>query len=278
MTYKTLLVHLDTSNRVQARLEIALRFARRFDAHLTGLFATFMPDPRGFHAMAGSASWFETQRKLHEEQRGATERIFRAELQRAGVKGEWIAASQSAEPSVVAHCRYADLVILGQDDPDDPQTYIADRFPESVVMASGRPVLMLPYAGHHEAVGSRVLVAWNGSRESARALYDAMPLLAGAQRVTVARINTPGSGAPMRAPGTDVTATLARHGVNASYAELRNDIDETSGDALLSFAAGEGYDLLVMGAYGHARWKERVLGGVTRTIVDSATVPVLMSH
>ncbi|WP_233870409.1 universal stress protein [Paraburkholderia adhaesiva] len=278
MSYKTLLVHLDTSNRVQARLELALRLARRFDAHLTGLFATFVPDPREFRVMAGSASWFETHRKLREEQRGAAERIFRAELLRAGVEGEWIAASQNAEQSVITHSRYADLIIVGQSDPDDPETYVADRFPETVVLTSGRPVLVVPYAGRHEAVGSRALVAWNGSREASRAVHDAMPFLARAERVTVVRINTPSSPAPVRAPGTDIALTIARHGAHVDIVEISNDIDETCGDALLSLAADEAYDLVVMGAYGHARWKEQVVGGVTRTMFDSATLPVLMSH
>jgi len=278
MSYKTLLVHVDTSSRVQARLDIALRIARRFDAHLTGLFATFVPDPREFFVMAGSAAWFETHRKVLEEQRGAAERIFHAELRRAGVEGEWIAASQNGEQSVVRHSSYADLVILGQTDPDDPETYIADRFPETVVMASGRPVLVVPYAGRHDAVCSRALVAWDGSREAARAVHDAMPFLTRAERVTVLHVNTPGSPAPLATPVTDITLTLARHGVNVDFREMANDVDETCGDALLSLAAGDGYDLLVMGAYGHARWKERVLGGTTRTIFESATLPVLMSH
>jgi nucleotide-binding universal stress UspA family protein len=278
MSYKTLLVHLDTSHRVQTRLEVALRLARQFDAHLTGLFATFAPDPREFRVMAGSAGWFEAHSKLREEQRGAIERIFRAELLRAGVQGDWISTAQHGEESVVSHSRYADLIVVGQSDPDDPETFIADRFPETVVLTSGRPVLVVPYAGRHETVGSRVLVAWNGSRESARAVYDAMPFLARAERVTVLRINVPGSPAPVREPGADITLTLARHGVNVDAVEIASDSDETSGDALLSLSAEEGYDLVVMGAYGHARWKQQIVGGVTRTMFDSATLPVLMSH
>jgi len=228
--------------------------------------------------MAGSAAWYEDTRKLHEERRGAVERLFRAELQRAGVEGEWIAASQNAEQSVVAHSRYADLVIAGQTHSEDPETYIAEHFPETIVMESGRPLLLVPYAGRFQSLGTRALVAWNGSREATRAVHDAMPLLVGAARVTVLRINTPNAPAIAREPGTDIVLTLARHGVNVDFAELAHDLDESSGDALLSWAGGNGYDLLVMGAYGHARWKERVLGGVTRTLFESATLPVLMSH
>jgi nucleotide-binding universal stress UspA family protein len=278
MSYKTLLVHLDSSHRAQARLEIALRLARRFDAHLTGLFATFAPDPREFRLIASAASSLDAHRKLREEQAGAIERIFRAELLRAGVEGDWISTALHGEEAVVSHSRYADLVVVGQSDPDDPETFVADRFPETVVLTSGRPVLVVPYAGRHEAVGSRALVAWNGSREAARAVHDAMPFLTRAERVTVVRINVPGSPAPAREPGTDITQTLARHGVIVDVIEITNDSDETSGDALLSLSAEEGYDLVVMGAYGHARWKEQIVGGVTRTMFDSATLPVLMSH
>lgn len=278
MSYKTLLVHLDTSDRAQVRLEIALRLARQFDAHLTGLFATFTPDPREFYVMAGSATWFEEHRRLREEQRGAIERLFRAELRRAGVDGDWVAASQYAEQSFVAHTRYADLVIVGQTDPDDPETYVAEHFPETVVMESGRPVLLVPYAGRFETIGTRALVAWNGSREAARAVQDAMPLLAHAARVTILRVNAPGAPAPVREPATDLVLTLGRHGANVDFVETTNDIDETGGDTLLSWASSNGCDLLVMGAYGHTRWKEQVLGGMTHTIFEAATLPVLLSH
>lgn len=279
MTYKTLLVHLDTSACAQTRLGIALRLAQQYGAHVTGFFAAFAPDPRSFDVMAGSAAWFESHRKLREEQRGAIERLFHAELRRAGVEGDWIAvASPDAGQSAIDHSRYADLVLIGQADPDDPETYVAGHFPEDIVMTSGRPVLMVPYAGYHETLGTRVLVAWNGSRESARAVHDALPVLLRAQHVTVLQINSPDAPAPVRTPGTDITRTLARHGVNADFVEVTSDIDETCGDALLSWAAERSFDLAVMGAYGHARWREQVLGGATRTMFEAATLPVLMSH
>lgn len=278
MSYKTLLVHLDTSARAQARLDLALRLARRSGAHVTGLFAAFLPDARDFYVMAGSAGYYDAHRKLLDEQRGAIERLFHAELQRANVAGEWIAATQYAEEAVLRHARYADLVIAGQTDPDDPATYVADRFPESLVMGAGRPVLMVPYAGHFESVGRHVLVAWDGGREAARAVQDALPLLVDAERVTVLCVSPPGAPPLVRAPGADIAVTLARHGVNVDFVELNHDLDETTGDALLSYAAETRYDLLVMGAYGHARWTELVLGGVTRTMFNSMTLPVLMAH
>lgn len=278
MSYKTLLVHLDTSHRAQARLDAALRLARQFGAHLTGLFATFVPDPRAFYVLAGSSEYFETHRRSRDEQRGAIERLFRAELTRANVDGEWIAATGYPDEAVARAGRYADLVIAGQTDPDDPEAFIGERFPEDLVMSCGRPVLIVPYAGRCDPLGSRVLVAWDGSREAARAVHDALPLLAQAQQVTIAHVGTDAAPPAARMPAGHIAAALARHGVNANIAGLVRDVDEDAGATLLSYGADAGCDLLVMGAYGHARWQERVLGGVTRTLFESMTFPVLMSH
>ncbi|PXW25382.1 universal stress protein [Paraburkholderia caballeronis] len=278
MSYKTLLVHLDTSQRAQARLDVALRLARRFDAHLTGIFATFVPDPRSFYLMAGSADYFDSQRQTRDEQRAAIERLFHAELTRAGVEGQWLAPAEYANEAVIRASRGADLVIAGQADPEDPEAYLGDRFPEDLVMSSGRPVLVIPYAGRYDPLGDRVLIAWDGSREAARAVHDALPLLLFASRVSVVRVSTAGSPPKPQRPGLDIVDALARHGVAVDAAGIVSDADETAGNALLSYGADAGYDLVVMGAYGHARWQERMLGGVTRTMFESMTQPVLMSH
>ena len=123
-----------------------------------------------------------------------------------------------------------------------------------------------------------MLIAWDGSREAARAVHDALPLLLFASRVSVVRVSTAGSPPKPQRPGLDIVDALARHGVAVDAAGIVSDADETAGNALLSYGADAGYDLLVMGAYGHARWQERMLGGVTRTMFESMTQPVLMSH
>jgi len=278
MSYKTLLVHLDTSERAQTRVDIALRLARAFDAHVTGMFATFVLDPRSFYLTAGASEYLALQRQTRDEQRGAIERLFRAELTRAGVEGEWIAPDEYADEAVIHASRGADLVIAGQTDPEAPEASVGSRFPEDLVMMSGRPVLIVPYAGRCEPPGERVLVAWDGSREAARAVHDALPFLLRAARVSVVRVRTAGAPAPRRRPGIDIVDALARHGLHVDTAGVVSDADETVGTALLSYAADAGYDLVVMGAYGHRRWQERILGGVTRTMFESMTVPVLMSH
>ncbi|QIE25588.1 Universal stress protein family protein (plasmid) [Caballeronia sp. SBC1] len=279
MSYKSIVVQLDMSARAQPRLEYALRLALQFDAHLTGVFSAFSPDPRSFYVMAGTADYYEEHRKTRQQRHGALERIFHAELLRAGVRGQWIDYPDSAGEAIPRYARYADLVVAGQDDPDDPEAFISDHFPETLVMTSGRPVLFIPYTGVFPTLGANIMVAWNGSRESARAVHDAMPLLQRAEKVTVVRLNeSKDEQGANRIPGADIALLLARHDVKAEVAAIDDINDVPMGDMLLTGAADLGADLIVMGAYGHSRWQELVMGGATRTMLASMPIPVLMSH
>ena len=176
---------------------------------------------------------------------------------------------------VALHARYADLVVLGQPDSENGGEVDA-QVPEDVVLSAGRPALVVPYIGAGEEIGKRVLIAWDGGREAARAVNDALPLLEKAEFVAVLVVN-PSQGAHGEEPGADIALHLARHGiaVEAQHIEVR---DLSTGNALLSRLADEAIDLLVMGAYGHSRLREMVLGGVTREVFQQMTVPVLMSH
>ena len=138
--------------------------------------------------------------------------------------------------------------------------------------------MIVPYAGRFDTVGSNVLVAWNATREAARAVNDAMPILQKAEKVTVLSINPPSeeAGGPVW-PAADIALHLARHGVKAEASStVSHEIDV--GNAILSRAADFGSDLIVMGGYGHSRQREFILGGVTRTLLGHMTVPVIMSH
>jgi nucleotide-binding universal stress UspA family protein len=150
--------------------------------------------------------------------------------------------------------------------------------PEQVILGCGRPALVIPYIGPPATLGERVVVAWDASREAARAVNDALPLLERAKTVSVVTINPRqqpfGHG---EEPGADIGLHLARHDVKIEVERVvSRDIDVAN--TILSQVANEGADLLVMGAYGHSRLREYVLGGVTRTILAEMTVPVLMSH
>ncbi len=216
---------------------------------------------------------------MRRERFGATERLFRAELQRANLPGQWIESDEYANIAVPSHARCADLVVAGQDDPTDPESFIADHFPETLVMSAGRPVLFIPYTGTFATLGTNVMVAWNGSREAVRAVHDALPLLQRAAKTTIVTLNgQKGELRGNRIPGADIALVLARHGVEAEVADLDGVDDVSLGEMLLSRASQLGADLVVMGAYGHTRWQELVMGGVTRSMLQSTTVPVLMSH
>jgi nucleotide-binding universal stress UspA family protein len=174
------------------------------------------------------------------------------------------------------HARHADLLILGQEDAEDRSAYIARQFVEDVVMGSGRPAIVLPHAGPASPRMENVMIAWDGGRESARAATDALPLIRRASFVTIMTVQRhPRDGEPT---GIDVAAWLARHGIEASFTTAPKASGVNTGAMLLNMLADRHIDLLVMGAYGHARAQERLLGGVTRTMLQSMTVPVLMSH
>jgi nucleotide-binding universal stress UspA family protein len=279
MSYKSIAVHLDTSERAHPRLELALDLAKRFDAHITGVFSVFTPDPRSFYVMAGTAGYYPEHENLRQERRAALERLFHAEAMRAQVPVDWISTDEYANHAVPRLARCADLIVAGQDDPNDPDAYVGDHFPEALVMSAGRPVLMVPYAGNFPSAGSRITVAWDGSREATRAVHDALPFMRRATLTTIVTVNgakgePPGSWIP----GADIAAVVARHGVQVEVKNLVVQHADPIGEALLSHAADGGSDLLVMGAYGHARWQELVMGGVTRSVLQSMTLPVLMSH
>jgi nucleotide-binding universal stress UspA family protein len=278
MPYKTILVHLDVGARAGARLDLACQLARRFDAHLVGVHALTEIRLPGYAAvMTGQSEQIaEFQAHAAAELRERSEALFRKRVQAAGLdKTEYRAARVDAVEAVSLHARYADLVVAGQANDADASGVEPD-FVERLLLAAGRPVLVVPYAGNFTDVGKRVLVAWNASREATRALTDAIPLLRDAETVHVIAFDP--AGAPHGAvPGADIGLYLARHGIKVTVSQ-QSAPDVDVGNQLLSRAADLDADLIVMGAWGHSRLQELVMGGVTRTILESMTVPVLMSH
>ena len=176
---------------------------------------------------------------------------------------------------VMDHGRAADLIIAGQTDPDWDLSPLMD-FPERLALESGRPVLVVPYIGRYPEIGRNVVIAWKATREAARAAFDALPILAQAEKVQVLEVRERRDGASL-APDPTIAASLARHGIKAT---VRTSIaaDMSVGDEILSRLADADADLLVMGAYGHSRMREFVFGGATRHIARHMTVPTLFSH
>jgi nucleotide-binding universal stress UspA family protein len=281
MSYKDLLVVLDAAPDTSGRVDLAATLAERFSAHLAGLYPIPSPElPRraGYADLAALEPVYHEWRARALEQAEQTREAFERAAALRGVASEWRGAAEGWEADPALHARYADLTILGQRDPDDDEMALTRPRPERVTLASGRPILVVPYAGKFATVGRCVLVAWDASREAARAVADAMPLLARAEAVTVLVVD-PHTGPDGHGdlPGADIARRLARHDVKAQV-ERTVSAEVPIGEALLSRIADLGADLLVMGAYGHSRARELLLGGATRSILASMTIPVLMSH
>jgi nucleotide-binding universal stress UspA family protein len=281
MSYKDLLVGLDSDASARERIEIAAALAERFAAHLVGLYPLPMPEaPRhfGYYDPALLNPFFEELRARARDAADKTREVFEHIASLHGVSAEWREIPEGADADPAVHARYADLAILGQLDPDSGEPDMIRRRPEQVTLASGRPILVVPYAGNFPNLGRRVVIGWNASREAARAVNDAMPLLTAAEIVSILTIDPrEGPRAHGELPGADISLHLARHGVKAEI-ERTVSADLPVGEALLSRAADLGADLLVMGAYGHSRARELLLGGATRSLLRSMTLPVLMSH
>lgn len=283
MSYKTILVHVDESRHAAGRVRIAAAIAAQDDAHLVGAATT----GASRYIFQGGASELAvtdmTQplaahlNMLREHARGALVRF--EEQARSLMVGSHESAliDDEAGAGISVRAHYSDLVVIGQVDPDERSPVVMSDFPEYVVLNAGRPVLIVPYAVKQESAGQRVLIAWDGSVGATRAVANALPLLKRAEIVEVVVFNA--AEAPDmhgEQPGADIALYLARHGVKVDV--LRRETERDIGNALLLLAADLGSDLLVMGGYGHSRFREILLGGVTHTVLGAMTLPVLMSN
>jgi len=279
MAYKNLLVHLDPSKSSAKRADAAIALAAKHGAHLTALAAATAPSVPSYVAAQIPAAVFEQARASAMQDLAATGETFTKKAQAAGISFE-VRTELSQEPLaelISRHARYADLTILGQSDPDDPLSGDPE-LSEDVILGGGRPVLMIPYIGAMQEPGRKIVVAWDAGREAARAVNDAMPLLAAAQQVQVLIVNPKrGPQGHGEEPGADIATHLARHGVKVDV-KVYTQRDLSIADVILARISDDGADLVVMGAYGHARLREIVLGGVTREMFRHMTVPLFMSH
>lgn len=272
--YKTLLAPVDGRSRSLRSLAVAGALANRWDAHLVGLFVQPNVQIPSYARAEGSAVMIEElQRKMVAELAAQAKGRFDEGVKASGAaRTEWRVERGEADAVLARHARAADLVIVNQTDPDDE---VGSGFADAILLSVGRPVLVVPYVGEAVVKGEHVLVCWDGGRAAARAASDALPILREARKVTVLTVNT--AAGPREVPGADIALYLARHGVKSEAARTpAGGLDP--GNVILSRAFDYGVDLIVMGAYGHSRVREILLGGATRAILRQMTVPVLMSH
>ena len=279
MSYQTVLVHVDETSRSNLRVKIAAEIAMLDNAHLIGTAVTGVSR---FIYQDGNISASDPNLTIHlnflRERAEKAVAGFNKTVAELGVASyESTIANDEAGGGIGLQARYSDLVIVGQTDMDEPSPSVLPDFPEYIVMNSGRPVLIIPYAGDFSTVAKRPLISWDASRESTRAVTDAIPLLKRADLVQVAIFNSKAlPDAHGEQPGADIALFLARHGIKVEVSVHKTSTD--IGNALLSLSHDLDSDMIVMGGYGHSRFREMIMGGVTRTILESMTIPVLMSH
>ncbi|SJZ89971.1 Nucleotide-binding universal stress protein, UspA family [Enhydrobacter aerosaccus] len=279
MGYKVILVHCDGGKTAAGRIGVAVELASRFDAHLVGLYvrprfeAPIFSD--GSLAMDALYRNYEAAVKADE---AAASGLFKAALEGKGRSYEWHTAEGYADEALADFAHGADLVVVSQAEPEPSAMGALPDLPERLALATERPVLVVPHIGVTGATGKTVLLCWNGRRESGRAAADALPLLEKADKVLVLTIDPPkGVGDEEPTSAASAVTWLERHGVKAA---LQRDTaaDADVGDIILSRAADSSADLIVMGVYGHSRVREMMLGGASRTILSSMTVPILIAH
>lgn len=272
MSYKTILVHLEHALSMRKSLDVAIRLAEQEDAHLIGVATTGISS----YAYSEHSALFDKAIQTLTERAKQLLDDFDRVCRLASVRSyEKKLIHDEASVGLIAPARYCDLVVVSQAVQDPLQ--VISSLPEYVMLNSARPVLVVPHIDKTAKLDEHILVSWNGSPEATRAITYALPLLKRAKEVTVAVFQT---SSPYRVlgetPGADVAIWLARHGINVDIVEeyLRQDIDE----AILEVATRRKSGLIVMGGYGHARFRELLVGGATMDTLNNSTIPILIAH
>lgn len=278
MPYETILVHLDRSPLNARRVEFAARLARAHDAHLVGLAAVSMPVLPGEITQVLGEAYLETR---SEQLRGEAQELVAAFEKAAGGEGvisfEGRVAPAPIEEALLLHGRYCDALVLSRPDPEDEGGGLTRDSTAMLTLSLGRPVILVPASWRGEPIGTRIAVSWSATRESVRAVHDAMPLLRAAREVDVLVFNAKSQrGRHGAEPGADIGLYLARHGVKVTTHDEVTQVDV--GNSLLSRVSDLGSDMVVMGSFGHSRLRELILGGVSETVLRSSPIPVMMSH
>jgi nucleotide-binding universal stress UspA family protein len=279
MDYRTILVDIDASGRTADRIGFAARLASKQGAHLVGVTQTGIDRFLRESALPGIdpgvlAPLFE-QLRLDAGLRAGQ---FDVQVRQAGVVSfEHRVGDDDPGNALATQAMYADLVIVSQRDPSGAHETSDVAVPEYLAMNAPCPVMVLPWAGSHSPAFERVLVAWNASPEAARAVRQGLPFLQQAKRVEVAIVQRDDAGhPPARDARPDIAEFLGRHGVSVHI--RRQPVGGDVAETLLSLANDGSADLLVLGCYGHSRFRELLLGGVSRTVLRRLTLPALMAH
>lgn len=285
MAFKTIAAFVDASEAGRVRIKYAVKLALQQNAHLVGIFVPFDPPRSSTESyVRGSGAIHEMLEKYEMEKATAVREAnaaFRDAALRHDVSHEFRALrSLDAVDHVSLHSLHADLVIVGHPRPGGlPENWS----PEAMLFAAGVPLLIVPDTNQPSekrrptTPPDNVMVAWNVSSVARRAIADAMPLLTAARSVHLVTVNPGANTLHGEEPGADIGLYLSRHGVNVTVEAIlsaKNSVAET----ISEYATNGGYDLVVLGAYGHSRSRERMFGGVTKSLLRTVPVPLFISR
>ena len=287
MALKDLLVYVDQTKDSIVRLRLAVDLAARHDSHLTALYvrewsrAQLDARKAAELGLQSSTSMRDLDRSTDASIEAGADRLRATLLQLTqdrGVRAELRCIDGIAATVVPQYARYADLCILGQEEPEGSAS-ISYTFSEQLLFVTGRPVLFVPSSSALDTIGRHIVVAWNSSRPAARSLNDAMPLIERAERTSIVMINPSISIDGHDAPaGEQMIEHLRRHGATADAIRIEGVAHSDIADTLRAKAQSLGADLIVAGAFGHPRLWEKMLGGVTHELIANMALPILMSH
>lgn len=281
MTYKSIFTVATQAAQVPMTIAAAAQICAQTDAHLDVLALGVDRTQVGYSYIGSGAVLLQVAQERAEEDARSLEQAVRAAIAaespglRAGVEAA-VTQFGAMTDLVAQRARFADLVVLGRPYGKD-QGAEAEAVIESAMFEGRAPVLVLPETGLASATPKRIVVAWNQSREAMAAVRAALPLLKQADQVTITVIDPPVHGPERSDPGGMLCQMLVRHGVRAEVTVLARTLPRVS-DVLQRHLRDMSADMLVMGAYGHSRFREAILGGATRNMLEQATVPVLMAH
>lgn len=283
MSYKTILVHIDNGLHVKGLSDYAMALAETYSAHLIGLavlpsFVDVPPSETGTQLLVNEF------REAYRADAARMQATFEAKRPLQTVTTEWRLGDpgfRHISEAVAEHGQGADLIVANQDNPDWRDQGYRD-IAGLLAVEAARPILLVPYRGYPAGQAKRIVVAWDGSREASRAVFDALPLLQSALKVTFVSIQSwqerEGTLALVRRQGSnDICDALSRHGVDCTL-HLETPCEDGVGPTLLAMAERHSAELLVMGGYGHSRLRELIFGGVTRHVLQHMPLPVLLSH
>jgi nucleotide-binding universal stress UspA family protein len=272
-------IHLSNDNACSRRIDVGLQLAKEHGAEVIGVYPADGATGYFYDETVIPQDVRKVLRGRREELRHSVQKLFQERAAAEGVKAEWRTPDGPVDETLALHARFCDLLIMSKAERVDSVTAIIPNLAESVVMAAGRPVLMIPTVGRVPSIGHRVLYCWDQRREAARAFKDATPFLARAKELVILEVDR-----DERAYRENDLRNedFARYCTSLGYPTPQHLVKQSEdigvGNVILNTASDTGSDLIVMGAYGHSRMRQWVMGGASRTLLSSMTVPVLLAH